>query len=184
MLGKLLGVGAVGLTQMAVWIGFILLMSASSLWMALGLGRLAAYGVTPLQLIFFVLYFLLGFFFYSALSAGLGATVSQESEVQQFAMIIVLPQVIGLMLIVYILGNPGAWPVVLLSLFPPCTPIVMSLRMAAMAVPAWQLALSLVLMVSSIYGMVWVASRIYRVGILMYGKRSTLPEILRWLNYS
>jgi ABC-2 type transport system permease protein len=184
MLGKLLGVGAVGLTQMAVWIGFILLISASSLWMTLGLGGLASYGVTPLRLIFFVLYFLLGFFFYSALSAGLGATVSQESEVQQFAMIIVLPQVIGLMLIVYILGNPGAWPVVLLSLFPPCTPIVMSLRMAAMAVPAWQLALSLVLMVSSIYGMVWVASRIYRVGILMYGKRSTLPEILRWLNYS
>jgi ABC-2 type transport system permease protein len=184
MLGKLLGVGAVGLTQMAVWIGFVLLLSASSLWMTLGLGGLAAYGVTPLQLIFFVLYFLLGFFFYSALSAGLGATVSQESEVQQFTMIIVLPQVIGLMMIVYILGNPGAWPVVLLSLFPPCTPIVMSLRMAAMAVPAWQLALSLLLMVLSIYGMVWVASRIYRVGILMYGKRPTLPEILRWIKYS
>ena len=60
----------------------------------------------------------------------------------------------------------------------------MSLRMAAMPVPAWQLALSLVLMVSSIYGMVWVASRIYRVGILMYGKRPTLPEMLRWLKYS
>jgi len=184
MLGKLLGVGAVGLTQMGAWIGFLLLLSASSLWMTLGLGGLAAYGVTPLQLIFFVLYFLLGFFFYSALSAGLGATVSQESEVQQFTMILVLPQVIGLVLIVYILSNPGAWPVVLLSLFPPCTPIVMCLRMAAMAVPAWQLALSLVLMVLSIYGMVWVASRIYRVGILMYGKRPTLPEMLRWLKYS
>ena len=184
MLGKLLGVGAVGLTQMAIWIVFILMLSASSLWMTLGLGGLAAYGVTPLQLIFFVLYFMLGFFFYSALSAGLGATVSQESEVQQFSMIIVLPQVIGLVLIVYILSNPGAWPVVLLSLIPPCTPIVMCLRMAAMSVPAWQLALSLVLMVLSIYGMVWVATRIYRVGILMYGKRPTLPEMLRWLKYS
>jgi ABC-2 type transport system permease protein len=184
MLGKLLGVGAVGLTQMAIWIVFILVLSASSLWMTLGLGGLGAYGVTPLQLIFFVLYFILGFFFYSALSAGLGATVSQESEVQQFSMVIVLPQVIGLALIVYILSNPGAWPVVLLSLFPPCTPIVMCLRMAAMAVPAWQLALSLVLMVVSIYGMVWVATRIYRVGILMYGKRPTLPEMLRWLKYS
>jgi ABC-2 type transport system permease protein len=184
MVGKLLGVGAVGLTQMAVWIALVLLLSASSLWMTLGLGGLAAYGVTPLQLIFFVLYFVLGFFFYSAMSAGLGATVSQESEVQQFNMLVVLPQIIGLMLIVYILSNPGAWPVVLLSLFPPCTPIVMSLRMAAMAVPAWQLALSLVLMVSSIYGILWVASRIYRVGILMYGKRPTLPEMLRWLKYS
>jgi ABC-2 type transport system permease protein len=184
MLGKLLGVGAVGLTQMAIWIAFVFLLSASSLWMTFGLGGLAAYGVTPLQLVFFVLYFILGFFFYSSLSAGLGATVSQESEVQQFSMIIVLPQVIGLALIVYILSNPGAWPVVLLSLFPPCTPIVMCLRMAAMSVPAWQLALSLVLMVSSIYGMVWLATRIYRVGILMYGKRPTLPEMLRWLKYS
>jgi len=174
----------VGLTQMAIWIAFLFMLSASSLWMTLGLGGLAAYGVTPLRLIFFVVYFILGFFLYSALSAGLGATVSQESEVQQFSMIIVLPQVIGLVLTVYILGNPGAWPVVLLSLFPPCTPIVMCLRMAAMAVPVWQLALSLVLMVLSIYGMVWVATRIYRVGILMYGKRPTLPEMLRWLKYS
>ena len=184
MLGKLLGVGAVGLTQMAIWIVFILLLSGSSLWMTLGLGGLAAYGVTALRLIFFLLYFILGFFFYSAMSAGLGATVSQESEVQQFNMIIVLPQVIGLVLIVYILSNPGAWPVVLLSLFPPCTPIVMCLRMAAMSVPAWQLALSLVLLLLATYGMVWVASRIYRVGILMYGKRPTLPEMLRWLKYS
>ena len=184
MLGKLVGVGAVGLTQMAVWIVLLLLLSASSLFSTLATGGLAAYGVTPLQLIFFVLYFVLGFFFYSSLSAGLGATVSQESEVQQFSMLIVLPQVLALVLIVYILGNPGAWPVVLLSLFPPCTPIVMCLRMAAMAVPAWQLALSLVLMVASIYGMAWLASRIYRVGILMYGKRPTLPEMLRWLRYS
>jgi ABC-2 type transport system permease protein len=181
MMGKLLGVGAVGLTQMAVWIGFVLLLSGSSLGMTLGL---AAFGVTPLRLIFFVLYFLLGFFFYSALSAGLGASVSQESEVQQFNMLLVLPQVIGLVLIVYILSNPGAWPVVLLSLFPPCTPIVMCLRMAAMTVPPWQLALSVLLMVLSIYGVAWVASRIYRVGILMYGKRPTLPEMLRWVKYS
>jgi ABC-2 type transport system permease protein len=184
MLGKLLGVGAVGLTQIAIWIVFVFLLSASTLGATLGVSGLTAYGVTPLRLIFFVLYFILGFFFYSALSAGLGATVSQESEVQQFSMIIALPQVIGLALIVYILSNPGAWPVVLLSLFPPCTPIVMCLRMAAMAVPAWQLALSLALMVLSIYGMAWVATRIYRVGILMYGKRPTLPEMLRWLKYS
>jgi ABC-2 type transport system permease protein len=184
MLGKLLGVGAVGLTQMAIWIVFLVLLSGSSLAMTLGQGGLVAFGVTPLRLVFFLLYFLLGFFFYSALSAGLGASVSQESEVQQFNMLLVLPQVIGLVLIVYILSNPGAWPVVLLSLFPPCTPIVMSLRMAAMAVPAWQLALSLVLMVLAIYGVAWVASRIYRVGILMYGKRPTLPEMLRWIKYS
>jgi ABC-2 type transport system permease protein len=184
MLGKLLGVGAVGLTQMAIWIVLLMLLSGSSLAMTIGQGGLAAFGVTPLRIVFFLLYFLLGFFFYSALSAGLGASVSQESEVQQFNMLLVLPQVIGLVMIVYILSNPGAWPVVLLSLFPPCTPIVMCLRMAAMSVPAWQLALSLVLMVLAIYGVAWIASRIYRVGILMYGKRPTLPEMLRWIKYS
>jgi len=89
-----------------------------------------------------------------------------------------------LMLTVYILANPTAWPVVLLSLFPPCTPIVMCLRMSAMVVPAWQLGLSLVLMAGSIWALLWVASRIYSVGILMYGKRATLPEMLRWLRYS
>lgn len=184
MAGKLLGVGAAGLTQMAVWITAVLLLSASAFGTELGQGGLAAYGVTPVQLVFFFLYFLLGFFFYSALSAGFGATVSQESEVQQFSMILVMPQLVGLILMVYILGNPSAWPVVLLSLFPPCTPIVMCLRMSAMVVPWWQLALSIVLMVAATYGVLWVASRIYRVGILMYGKRPTLPEIIRWLSYS
>jgi ABC-2 type transport system permease protein len=184
MAGKLLGVGAAGLTQMAVWITAALLLSASALGAELGQGGLAAYGVTPLQLVFFILYFLLGFFFYSALSAGFGATVSQESEVQQFSMVLVMPQLAGLILMVYILGNPSAWPVVLLSLFPPCTPIVMCLRMSAMVVPWWQLALSVVLMVASTYGVLWVASRIYRVGILMYGKRPTLPEMIRWISYS
>ncbi len=184
MAGKLLGVGAAGLTQIAVWIIAILLLSASALGAGLGQGGLAAYGITPLQLVFFLIYFLLGFFFYSALSAGFGATVSQESEVQQFSMVLVMPQLVGLVLMVYILGNPSAWPVVLLSLFPPCTPIVMCLRMAAMAVPWWQLALSLVLMIAATYGVLWLASRIYRVGILMYGKRPTLPEMLRWISYS
>lgn len=182
--GKLLGVGAAGLTQMGIWIAAMVLLAGSSLATQLGHGGLAAYGVTVFPLVFFVLYFLLGFFFYSALSAGFGATVSQESEVQQFAMVLVLPLLIGLMLTVYILGNPAAWPVVLLSMFPPCAPIVMTLRMAAMAVPWWQLVLSVVLMIGSTGGVLWIASRIYRVGILMYGKRATLPEIVRWLRYS
>ncbi len=184
MAGKLLGVGAAGLTQMGIWIAAVLLLSASALGAQLGHGGLAAYGVTAIQLIFFALYFLLGFFFYSALSAGFGATVSQESEVQQFGIILVLPLLIGLMLIGYIVANPTAWPVVLLSLFPPCLPTVMILRMSAMEVPWWQLGLSVVLMVASTYGVLWVATRIYRIGILMYGKRPTLPELLRWLRYS
>ena len=78
----------------------------------------------------------------------------------------------------------AALPVVLLSLFPPCAPIVMFLRMSSQMPPAWQIALSMVLMLLSIWAAIWVASRIYRVGILMYGKRATLPEMLRWMRYS
>jgi len=182
--GKLLGVGSAGLTQLGIWVGCLLFFNATSLAASLIVGGLAAYGVTPLQLIFFVLYFLLGFFLYSAMSAGLGATVSQESEVQQFSIVIILPLVVAISLIVYILGNPSAWQVVLLSLLPPLTPIVMCLRMSAMTVPWWQLALSIVLMAASIYGMLSLSSRIYRIGILMYGKRPDLPEMIRWLRYS
>jgi ABC-2 type transport system permease protein len=181
--GKLLGVAAAGLTQMGIWIAVAVYFSFTAIAATVLQGGLAAYGVTALQLVFFVIYFLLGFFFYSALSAALGAAVNQESDVQQFNMLIVLPQVVGLVLIVYVLSNPGAWPVVLLSLFPPCMHIVMMLRMSAMAVPWWQLALSVVVMLASIYGVLWVASRIYRVGILMYGKPVTLPEMMRWIRY-
>jgi ABC-2 type transport system permease protein len=135
-------------------------------------------------LIFLVVYFVLGFFFYSAIAAAVGASVSSEQEIQQFSMVIVGPLTIGMVLITYILSNPGALPVVLLSLFPPCTPIVMFLRMSSQMPPLWQIALSVVLMLLFIWAAIWVAARIYRVGILMYGKRATLPEMLRWMRYS
>jgi ABC-2 type transport system permease protein len=113
-----------------------------------------------------------------------GASVSSEQEIQQFSIVIVAPLTVGMVLISYIVGNPTALPVVLLSLFPPCAPIVMFLRMSSQMPPVWQIALSMVLMLLSIWAAIWVASRIYRVGILMYGKRATLPEILRWMRYS
>jgi ABC-2 type transport system permease protein len=184
MLGKLVGVGGAGLTQMAIWAVLALVLSGSSMAASLGPGGLASYGVTPLKLVFFVMYFVLGFLFYSALSAGFGATVGSEQEVQQFGMLIALPQTVGFVLMPYILGNPNSPAAVLLSLLPPWTPIVMILRMAAMAVPWYQLLLSVVLMIAAIVCLLWGASRIYRVGILMYGKRPTLPEMLRWMRYS
>jgi ABC-2 type transport system permease protein len=184
MAGKLLGVGAAGLTQMAIWcllVGGIVTATAGTM---LGPEGMGAYGIHAQQLFFLLAYFLLGFFFYSAIAAGLGASVSSEHEIQQFSMVIVAPLTIGMVLITYIISNPTALPVVLLSLFPPCAPIVMFLRMSSQMPPVWQIALSMVLMVLFIWGAIWVASRIYRVGILMYGKRATLPEILRWMRYS
>lgn len=184
MAGKLLGVGAAGLTQLAIWFGAAAVLGGSTLAATVGKGGLSAFGITWVQLAFFVVYFLLGFLFYSALAAGFGASVSTEQEIQQFAMVIVMPLLVGLILMAYILANPSALPVVLLSLFPPCTPVVMYLRMSSQMPPWWQLALSVALLVVFIWAAVWVASRIYRVGILMYGKRATLPEMLRWMRYS
>jgi ABC-2 type transport system permease protein len=184
MAGKLLGVGAAGLTQMAIWFLVVSTIVGTSAGASLGSGGLAAFGIHPQQLFFLAAYFLLGFFFYSAIAAAVGASVSSEQEIQQFSIVIVAPLTVGMVLISYIVGNPTALPVVLLSLFPPCAPIVMFLRMSSQMPPAWQIALSMVLMLLSIWAAIWVASRIYRVGILMYGKRATLPEILRWMRYS
>jgi ABC-2 type transport system permease protein len=184
MAGKLLGVGAAGLTQMGIWFVLLSAVVTTSASASIGPEGLSAYGIHPLQLFFVVAYFLLGFFFYSAIAAAIGASVSSEQEIQQFSMVIVAPLAVGMVLISYITSNPTALPVVLLSLFPPCAPIVMFLRMSSQMPPAWEIALSMVLMLLSIWGAIWVASRIYRVGILMYGKRATLPEMLRWMRYS
>lgn len=184
MAGKLLGVGAAGLTQMAIWCLLAVAVVAATAGSMLGPEGLAGYGIHAQQFFFLLAYFLLGFFFYSAIAAALGASVTSEHEIQQFSMVIVAPLTIGMVMITYIVSNPTALPVVLLSLFPPCAPIVMFLRMSSQMPPAWQIALSMVLLLLSIWGAVWVASRIYRVGILMYGKRATLPEMLRWMRYS
>ena len=184
MAGKLLGVGAAGLTQMAIWCLLVAGIVVGTAGTMLGKEGLGAYGIHPQQFIFLLAYFLLGFFFYSAIAAAVGASVTSEHEIQQFSMVIVAPLTVGMVLITYIVSNPTALPVVLLSLFPPCAPIVMFLRMSSQMPPAWQIALSMGLMVVFIWGAIWVASRIYRVGILMYGKRATLPEILRWMRYS
>ncbi|MBW4027121.1 MAG: ABC transporter permease [Acidobacteria bacterium] len=184
LMGKLLGVGAAGLTQVGAWFLLLAVYSGSAIAARAGVNGFASFGITPLQLGFFAIYFLLGFFFYSAVAAGFGASVSSEQEVQQFSFFIVAPLLVGLIMMSYILSNPNSALSVGLSLFPPCTPIVMYLRLCSQTPPMWQLALSVVLMVAAIWVAIWIAARIYRVGILMYGKRATLPEMLRWLRYS
>jgi ABC-2 type transport system permease protein len=184
MAGKLIGVGAAGLTQMGIWFSLTLLYGLSPIAASIGKNGVGILGITVTQGVFFLLFFLLGFLFYSALSAAFGASVNTEQEIQQFSFIIVIPMAAGLMMMPYILSNPNAPAVVALSLFPPCTPMVMYLRMAAETPPLWQLLLSVALLIAATWGMLWVAARIYRIGILMYGKRPTLPEVLRWLRYT
>jgi len=183
MAGKMLGVGAAGLTQIAIWIGIA---SLGFLATAVSHGALpdVHLKISAAQLISFCVYFLLGFAFYSAAAAAAGACFNAESEIQQLSFALVMPMFVAVMSYAYILSSPNSTYSVVLSLFPPTAPLAMFLRITAQTPPWWQIALSLALMLVAVYFMLWIAARVYRVGILMYGKRPTLPELLRWLKYS
>ena len=184
MLGKLLGVGATGLTQLGIWAILVALFAGSQIAATQGIHGLSSLGITGPELIFFLIFFVLGFYLYSGMAAALGSTVNGEQEVQQFSFILISPLVISVVMMVYVMGNPSSTISVVMSLLPPFTPIIMYMRICAQMPPMWQVVLSIALLLASVLGMVWFAARIYRVGVLMYGKRATLPEIVRWLRYS
>ena len=137
---------------------------------------------------FFVIYFLLGYLIYSSIYAAIGAAVDNETDTQQFIFPIILP----LMLAIYVgffsvFNNPHGPIAVGFSLFPLTSPIVMLMRLPGgigeSGVPLWQLLTSLLLLAGTFMGIVWLAAKIYRVGILMYGKKPTYRELFKWLKY-
>lgn len=184
LMGKLLGVGAAAILQVAIWVGLTIVASSTQIAAQVGLHGLSSLGITLPELIFFVIFFILGFFFYSSLSSALGATANSSQEVQQFAFFIISPLIVSVFLMAYVMTNPNSLASIILSLIPPFTPIIMYLRICSQTPPWWQIGLSIALLIGAIWGMIWIAARIYRIGILMYGKRPNLPEILRWLRYS
>jgi ABC-2 type transport system permease protein len=177
-------VGAVGLTQMGIWGVLLVFYAGSAMASTQGIHGLGSLGITKAELGFFVIFFLGGFYLYSALAAALGSAVSAEQEVQQFSFILISPLVVSVVLLPYVLGNPNSTGAVVLSLLPPFTPIIMYMRICAQMPPLWQVWLSILLLGLTVWAMVWLAARIYRIGVLMYGKRATLPEMIRWLRYS
>lgn len=181
--GKLIGIGAVGLTQIAIWLGAAGLFAGSALGARMFSGDLKVHVSVP-EIVLFCLYFVLGYALYSTLFAGLASTCDTEQELQQYSPLAAVPIWLSFGMIAFIVSNPNSIWSVAISMFPPCAPITMFLRLASQFPPYWQIALSLGLMVVSVYILLWLSSRIYRVGILMYGKRATLPEMLRWLRYS
>jgi ABC-2 type transport system permease protein len=180
--GKILGVGAVGLTQILIWLATAVALTSSSLAALMSSG--AKISLSPMQVIFFILYFISGYLLYSSIAAALGAMVNSEQELQQLNMFLAMPLAACMFALTPVLTNPDNTFARVVSLIPFCSPLIMYLRIS-MGKPAyWEIALSFALMGATIYGVLWVASRIYRVGVLMYGKRPNLPEILRWLKYS
>lgn len=179
MAGKILGVAAVGLTQYLVW--SLMFASISLFGIASAGSQLGDLSVSPLILVFFVVYFILGYLLYSSMFAALGAAVNSEQEAQQLQILIVQFLILPLLLQQMVLRSPASTASVALSLFPFFTPILMFLRITVQTPPAWQLALSIVLMIATTMAVMWACARIYRIGILMYGKRPTLPELWRWM---
>jgi ABC-2 type transport system permease protein len=181
--GKILGVGSVGLTQVFLWLTTATLVTSTALLTGITGGGLRV-SLSAAQIGFFFVYFILGFLLYASVAAALGAMVNSEQELQQLNMLLVLPLVACMFVLGAVITNPSGTLATVVSLIPFCTPLIMYLRISIAMPPIWQIALSLLLMAVAIYAAIWVASRIYRVGILMYGKRPNLPEILRWLKYS
>ncbi len=180
--GKILGVGAVGLTQILIWLTTAVILTSSSLASSLASG--AKISLSLMQIVFFILYFIFGYLLYSSIAAALGAMVNAEQELQQLNMFLVMPLAACMFALTPVISNPDNTFARVMSLIPFCSPLIMYLRISMGHPKAWEIALSFVLMSLTIYGILWVASRIYRVGVLMYGKRPNLPEILRWLKYS
>jgi ABC-2 type transport system permease protein len=182
MIGKLIGVSLVALTQYAIW---GLAFAAFALY---GVGMLVASGVDfklpslPASMfVYFFVFLLLGYFLYATLYAVIGSMVTTAQEGGMVAMPVLFTLVMGFYMAFPIIRSPNSTFAFWVSLVPFFSPITMMVRIVTQKPPFWQIALSLLIGFVTVLGMIWLASRIYRVGMLMYGKRATIPEVLRWV---
>lgn len=204
MMGKILGVTLVALTQFVVWItmsvaGALILNTGFSsiqknipggneeLMGKLDIAQLAtqvSHSLLemnfPLIIFVFIIFFLLGYMFYSSVYAAIGSAVDNETETQQFTLFAILPLTLGMYGSISVINNPdgpvGFW----MSMIPFTSPVAMVARIP-FGVPAWQIALSIALLAGTTFFMIFLAGKIYRVGILMYGNKATLKEIWKWI---
>jgi ABC-2 type transport system permease protein len=188
LVGKVLGVGAVGLTQQIIWIGttYIMLKLRAPIMAKLG-APTVNFSLPDVSLgagVLFLMFFLLGFIFYSSLYAAVGSSVNSESEARQAASPLMIMIVSTAVFIQPVLLNPTGTTARVLSLVPISSPIIMPIRMAVTGVPPLEMTASLGFLAIGCVAALWLASRIYRVGLLMYGKRPTMKEMARWVSYS
>lgn len=189
MLGKVLGIGGMGLTQIAIWAVAVGLLTAYGLTAAAG--TLSEMGVDlralslPLLEVAgaFLLFFLIGYFLFASVFGMVGAVVGDEQEVQQMSFVPIMLVAIPFVIAFTSLENPTSTAMVWGSFFPFFTPILMLVRVTMGVAAAWEVIVSVVLVLLTTLGMAWLTGRIYRVGILMTGKRPNLPELIRWVRY-
>ena len=181
MMGKLVGVSLVALTQLAIWgVAF----SAFALY---GTGMLSASGIRASiptipfsHYVYFALFFLLGYFIYATIYALVGSMVTTAQEGGQLAMPIILILIISFYLFLPVSRSPDSPFSFWVSMLPFSAPVAMLVRIVTQTPPFWQIALSLSIGFGTVLLIMWLASRVYRVGMLMYGKRASIPEAWRW----
>ena len=209
MMGKIIGNSLAGILQFAIWaiIGFIFLFGVSIIF-GVQTGTQAnvnpdtinlfqqKFGFSIETLILevrklplatlvscFIIYFIGGYFLYSSFYAAIGAAVDSETDSQQFLLPIIMPLVLGVYIGFFtVINDPHGTLATVFSIIPLTSPIVMLMRIP-FGVPIWQLILSISILFATFFGVVWFASKIYRVGILMYGKKPTWKELYKWLKY-
>jgi ABC-2 type transport system permease protein len=183
MFGKLIGVSLVALTQLAIW-GLALV--ALSAW---GISMLAARGFSdisppnlpPFFFVYFFLFFVLGYFIYATVYLLVGSMVTTTQEGGQVALPIVFLLMAGLYMAFPVIRSPNSPFAFWISMVPFFSPIVMLVRIVSQTPPLWQIALSLLIGAVTVVALLWLAARIYRVGMLMYGKKASIPEVWRWV---
>ena len=201
MMGKILGVALVGLTQFVLWILLTIIISTvaelafldanvmatemNSSDQSVILAQVAELtgGINLVQIFLaFIFYFLAGYLIYSALFAAVGSAVDAEADTQQFVLPITIPLILSFVLITPIMENPDGTLAFWMSMIPFTSPVIMMVRLP-FGVANWELALSIGILIASFIATTWLAGRIYRTGILMYGKKATYREIWKWLKY-
>ena len=186
MVGKLLGIGLIGLTQLAIWLGTMVALSTPAVLGALAMlpdGTQLPQVTLGLAIHFFV-NFLLGFFVFASLYAAIGAATNNVQEAQQLAGFLVIFLIAPVLFVVPVINDPDSTLAVVLSLIPMFTPLLMMLRIAVKMPPLWQILAGYAITATFLAFVVWGCARIYRVGILMYGKKPTLAELWRWVRHA
>lgn len=185
MAGKIIGVGAAALFQVAIWVTFVVLLITRSDILTDRFGVppeiFSALTIPMSQAILFLAYFALGFFMFASVFAAVGAALATEQEAQSVQLPILIPLFLPLILAPAISAEPLSAMARALGLFPLTAPIAMPMRLSSAPIPPIEIAASLVLMVVGLAAVVWIAGRIYRIGVLSTGKRPSLAEVMRWL---
>lgn len=189
MFGKVIGVGSVGLLQLGIWsvMALLLFRFRGQLLGFFGVDGAGDVDLPPLALIdigVILAYFALGYFFYAALYAAIGAMVNSDQEGQQAQTPVVLLLILPVVCVQLVANNPRGPIAQVLTLIPFSSPILMPMRYLLSGASPMEIALSMGILLASLLGAVWIAGRIYRIGILMYGKRPSLRELGRWIRYS